>query len=513
MYKGQSAIEFLTTYGMVFLIIAVVLTVLITLSIIPKSTVPAQCYFYGGFNCQDVAYYNITQSSSLPGNSMFTIVATDSVPGIINVSGFNAVIEYKGSVQGECYPEILTQGDQLHCNANFNIYPSSGALYTGTFSLYGDYCTPLPSTQTDISCNSISGNFVFSGSFNTEATVETPSDALPLEYVPITLSNYQSSSVPADFQQMITFNALQYGAYVGNDLGNIRFYQGGSELYSWCESSCSNTAANAIFWVKLNQQINANSNAILQAVFYGANTQYDGKYAGEAPQLSPAYAEYDNGGNVFLWYMGTYPLNNYIIYPASGGDIEYNTVTVTPYGTVANTVSLVNNQYYSTTAWIPQQINAYGIVIEGWVSMDGTVQYGPFEFRGDNTISQNGYILGSTNDCRAAVYVDLSGHWTNIACSGYGNSPWLWSTSIVYGNTLYTSDSSEPPYMQGASIYQYVSITNSLYGINNEYIGIVNKGGNGAGATNFNLFYQVRARYYPPNGVMPSVAYGSASPI
>ena len=344
MYKGQSAIEFLTTYGMVFLIIAVVLTVLITLSIIPKSTVPAQCYFYGGFNCQDVAYYNITQSSSTPGNSMLTVVATDSVPGIINVSGFNSVIEYKGSVQGTCYPKILSQGDQLHCNANFNIYPSSGALYTGTFSLYGDYCTPLPSTQTDISCNSISGNYVFSGSFNTEATVQTPSDALPLEYVPITLSNYQSSSVPAGFQQMITFNALQYGAYVGNDLGNIRFYQGGSELYSWCESSCSSTAANAIFWVKLNQQIGANSNAIVQAVFYSANTQYDGKYAGEAPQISPTYAEYDNGENVFSVYYnfaGTVMPNGWTYLSGSEAAVNNGITLTSTTAIIRNTIPYV----------------------------------------------------------------------------------------------------------------------------------------------------------------------------
>ena len=51
---------------------------------------------------------------------------------------------------------------------------------------------------------------------------------------------------------MINFNPQTYNAYETNDLGNIRFYQGSQNLYSWCESGCNDiVSTNAVFWVKV----------------------------------------------------------------------------------------------------------------------------------------------------------------------------------------------------------------------------------------------------------------------
>src|SRR5271156_664765 len=65
---------------------------------------------------------------------------------------------------------------------------------------------------------------------------------------PIIITNNQGSATGVNFQQMIMFNAISYSSYEANDLGNIRFYQGSNQLYSWCESGCSSFSPNAIFW-------------------------------------------------------------------------------------------------------------------------------------------------------------------------------------------------------------------------------------------------------------------------
>lgn len=124
--------------------------------------------------------------------------------------------------------------------------------------------------------------------------------------IQLKFSNGQNVATNIPFQQQFSFNAVTYNAYEANDLGNIRFYYGGNvpnvanQLYSWCETSCTyNSLSNSIFWIRLPSGIPANGNVLVNMSFVTTNTEYDGVYAGEAPQLSKTYAQYDNGGYVF----------------------------------------------------------------------------------------------------------------------------------------------------------------------------------------------------------------------
>jgi hypothetical protein len=124
-------------------------------------------------------------------------------------------------------------------------------------------------------------------------------------YVPITITNSQSSPTGSGFQQMVSFNPSQSSAYTVNeasDLGNIRFYQGGQELYSWCESGCTSASSNAVFWINLPSGIGASSSIALNMYFLTNTVEYDGVYAGECPTCNSIYAKYDNGGKVFNFY-------------------------------------------------------------------------------------------------------------------------------------------------------------------------------------------------------------------
>ena len=121
-------------------------------------------------------------------------------------------------------------------------------------------------------------------------------------YAPVTLTNDQGSATGSNFQQKIVVPP-SYSPYESADLGNIRFYQGSTELYSWCESSCTKGSA-ALFWVNLKNGMVANSNTIVYMVLENTVTvDYDGVYAGECPSCSGPYAEYDNGASVFNYYL------------------------------------------------------------------------------------------------------------------------------------------------------------------------------------------------------------------
>jgi|GEM_PF-487791 len=171
--KGQTAIEFLTTYGFVFLIIALALLVLLLLSSIPKTVLPAECSFYGGFNCEDTVYFN----SGF--NSQFVIVATDSQSGIVNISNFSANIGYLQSYKGSCTPKVVTAGQTVYCIANFSSSATLGQLYSVTFHVSANYCSNAPGSLDNATCIA-SKAYSYGGQARVQGGPYTPSDLPPL---------------------------------------------------------------------------------------------------------------------------------------------------------------------------------------------------------------------------------------------------------------------------------------------------------------------------------------------
>ncbi|HUI87053.1 MAG TPA: hypothetical protein VLY21_07855, partial [Nitrososphaerales archaeon] len=131
-------------------------------------------------------------------------------------------------------------------------------------------------------------------------------------YVPITITNSQSSATPTPFQQMVTWDPATYSAYEATNLGNVRFCADvacATTLYGWlesCSSTCStsgSTSTSATAWVRLASSIAGSGGTLtIYMVFSPTSTNFDGVYWGEAPQLSGTYAQYDNGASVFTNY-------------------------------------------------------------------------------------------------------------------------------------------------------------------------------------------------------------------
>ncbi len=122
--------------------------------------------------------------------------------------------------------------------------------------------------------------------------------------VPVTLTNSQSVATSSPFQQEIIVDSASYAPYETPNLQNIEFFDAsGSLIPSWLQSGNSNGATNTVYWLKLSSGIPASSSVTVYMGFASLSTTlFNAQTTGEAPQLSPAYGQYDDGADVFPFY-------------------------------------------------------------------------------------------------------------------------------------------------------------------------------------------------------------------
>ena len=355
------------------------------------------------------------------------------------------------------------------------------------------------------------------------ATFNLTSGTLP--YVVLSVSNSETSSTPAPFQEMITINPSLYTSYEAGDLGNIRFFStfsGGSfssPLDSWLESassSPSNNALSAVFWVNLPSGIPATSSADIYMVFEPVSTEFDGTIAGEAPQLSLNYGEYDNGENVFSQYGGaswssfTFQSGTWT---TSNGYLQ-QTSTSASGGTGGGPTALIEGtQYPVTGSYVLEMAFSYsgqasprvGIVADATpvgAAGSGTVDTSAYRFIGQQNNNGRGFVSflndlvawvvsnlyqGSTGTPYSMQVTDAGGTWSGNLYPGYSVTG---SPLSSLAPTTYTNAN-----QQGA--------TSGYVGISAGYYTGSQVVGNPVSVQWF------RMRAYPPNGVMPSISYGS----
>ncbi|MDE1870871.1 MAG: pentapeptide repeat-containing protein [Candidatus Micrarchaeota archaeon] len=167
--NGQTAIEFLSTYGFTFLIIALVLLFLILYTSLPKTILPFQCTFYNAFSCHDLIYINLPNDTG----SQLIILASAGQIGVVNFTSFNASINNIHSTSGYCTPNTVIPGERFFCVANFSTVGVQGELYDGVFSMSAGYCANSPSSLNNYSCPA-SNSFIYGGSFRTESSPSKP---------------------------------------------------------------------------------------------------------------------------------------------------------------------------------------------------------------------------------------------------------------------------------------------------------------------------------------------------
>ncbi len=299
-------------------------------------------------------------------------------------------------------------------------------------------------------------------------------------YAPLTISNNQNVSV-LNFQQMVNVPSSVFTGYANTASGtafqNVEFfYANGTVIPSWLENY---TSSNALYWIKL-PSVPAETSFTVYLGFAPTSTNlFNTVNDGEAPQLSSTYAEYDDGVNVFNNYwdfagtslpsgwtqVGTgYSINNGFEFQSAGTGSD--------------------NNYIESTSTFSQ-----GIITEAYIYPTNSGWMGFSQF---GTYSSGGALF---------YYFPSQNGW-----------------EVYNGNELsYTGDDAENTYYIMSAItpglgYAYLAVNyQTLISSSSSYI--ANPNGNlyvgDSGGTG--TMYWLRTRAYPPNGVMPSVSFGSVS--
>jgi len=286
---------------------------------------------------------------------------------------------------------------------------------------------------------------------------------------PITITNSQSASTPTPLQQIIQAPILFRNG--------VRFWSPiDGYLYAWLESIGSN--GTATIWVSIPSSIPANGTYQLYMI-QDSTLPMDGVYWGEAPQLSSAYGQYDNGENVFNFY------DNF-----AGTSLKSSWSTVLPSNAGTTTV---NN----------------GLILSGginWWGLENSYQVpmpSVLEFYGENTES-SGYGIGpGVGTYNGAGYLmrepgwyiqnTTSGQPQSVLTGGGTNNfnTWYLVSGIYNSGSLslmvnYTTVASYSLTVSSSNL-ELITYTNST-----------------------SVFQYARVRAYPPNGVMPTVSLGAS---
>ncbi|MGC8479084.1 MAG: hypothetical protein ACP5M9_00215 [Candidatus Micrarchaeia archaeon] len=458
-----------------------------------------------------IFYYNISVQKAIPKIMMSVNGATEKQPNTTSKI-------YIPLINGEKSSKISISLNGSMARGNSGLYSYEIRFSNGTVIQNTVNTTSLNYQNTfNLSLNqNASITFDTSGNEN-YSSVDPTLIVIPssiLEYVPITLTNTQTTPTPTQFQDMVTVNSLSYKSYESGNLDNIEFfYFNGTVIPSWIEGSASNTllnsntnsnylstSTNTIYWLKLANSISA-GNTVIVYMGFSANTVdlFNTVNTGEAPELSPTYAEYDDGPSVFNYY------------------------NVNPKSTSGWTIAGIAGQ--KNTAPVESQYNTTNALYAN--SANGDYMYTPISGFTENSILTfdvyttglgdfffltNSAGLGQMGRLDGRGGADYSGlattsTWKSWAApsSGLdeGRNVWYKFDIVINGNKAndYIGSESDGLSTLGTLANSDFSVTN-----NGDYIGLV---GDGLGSSYITYWNGMIIRAYPPNGVMPSEQFGS----
>ncbi len=310
-----------------------------------------------------------------------------------------------------------------------------------------------------------------------------------LYYVPINISNTQTTATGAGFQQLLTINMSKYKTYLRPKLNNTAFYYyNGTKVYSWIESNLSNASKYTDVWVKLNPSVVHGTNLTIYMAIGNMTSNYiNSTTSGIAPELTPTYGSYDNGKNIFNLYDNfkgsALNTSKWVTTIGTGGSVIINNgaeLTTTTGSVVLSSINSFNPttnildmyEYYTATSDYQPQSGYFG-------STDtGLPQY---SIMGINT---NVYTLQTYNGGATSPTNISGGSFTSYQIFS------IWSgTTEIFGQLNYGSIYTNSANF-AASTTQYINFFTTS-------------------SSTYTLYVKwVRTRSYPPNGIMPTVGYG-----
>ena len=337
--------------------------------------------------------------------------------------------------------------------------------------------------------------------------------ASPAEYVTITLTNSQTTATQKNFSQMIKVDWSTYATDLNANVSNVRFYNSttfssSTELSGWIEDNNTTTATSSNVWVNLSGTIvPASGSATIYMAFLSTTASWSSHW-GLAPQLSTKYGEFDNGANVFsLYFNGNTATSDFTVSSTSSisqvqvtgptgttiNALKYSEDQCSAIGLVYSLKSLQSGDYIGETSFSSGGGGDIGVVGLGTSSSATTSQYmfsADTQFGGEylswawnDDGTNNGGAIGGTST--TAWHYEWFSYTPGTSTASICAAPQLYSTSDGYSGTVNNYiPSSDPVYVSAAS--------------------------NG----NSYLYYNwLRIRDTPPDGIMPSVSFGSVSTV
>ena len=334
-------------------------------------------------------------------------------------------------------------------------------------------------------------------------------------YVPLNLTNSQSTATSAPFQQMVNITESDYSSYIaysGSTANFEYFYSNGTIIPAWIES---NSSGKLITWVKT-ISIPASSHIQIYLGFASKTTNLLSSSGtagiGEYPSAISTYAQYDDGASVFpnYWnFAGTSLPSGWASSAVSG-----STVTVNNGLTISGNGATAGSTYAATSSTVFNNNE----ILEGYINQNN-----------GGTDNERGMLGISTVNNAEPLWDNVGGSGDTIAgwTAGKNNvGNIIQSETVLNGATIYLNSisSNSNRYIYSVALsssngvttfvnYGSVSSASSTTSDNPSAPLYVNLGVyNTGGGTSFNLQYTwLRIRAYPPSGVMPSVTFGAVT--
>ena len=470
--RSQSALEYMMTYGWAILVIVIVAAVLYSLGIFsPSSAITSSVT--GFSNLGSVA------AQVIP-NSGLVLSLGDSTGYNINIT--NITISLDGKTSTIRPDSLISSSSSSRFFIPFSSVPASSSY---SFSVTVSYTEP---------------GQIFPGPYVSTGTVYGTSTSSSGFYQAITITNSQTTPTPAPFQQMINMSINNGGWYgtismIAPNYQNVEFfYPSGTVIPSWLENYSS---SQFIYWIKLQNGIPASSSVTIYMVYFPkSDNVLNNVNNGEAPQIpcgsTPTsscsnYAEYDDGANVF---------NNYWNFAGTSfptGFTNYNNGGTSTVNNGLN-ISLASSGIY------------YGFVYNAAISPYSIVEAYSTGKRTNGPTDLGVYPSNSESVTGFAGVANTWGWGDGTISGGYGNigNPFDISSGSGVASIYWIGTGDEGVGWN----YDFVSSTYSITIPSSIYLSI-GMGNNCAGSDL--VYYWLRVRAYPPNGVMPSVSFGSVA--
>ena len=491
--KLQSAMEYLISYGWMLIILGIAIVTIFELGFFNTQGITGPvCTIQDGWSCvhyimntNGIVELTLQQTTGNP-------ITVTSIACYQSTSYINKIVQV---------PNVkMNSGSQQ--NFLTQCYTSSNAIFEKNIGgqYYSGYMTVYYTDNLDGIAETTSGTIAI-----------TPSTAGSLGtlsyYIPIQLSNQQSTGISANFQQMISFNPSlsQYSQYEASNLSNIEFTSGApaglpgsTPMYAWLESGASTSATNTVAWVNLGSSTlgaaGSGSNTLtIYMNFMPNSAPVTSGYTGYAPQLwcasgcfQSTYGQYDNGGSVF---------SNYWNFAGASVPNGWQTSTA---GLVDNGLTLKNSEWAQTTS------TNYGInsqqIIDYYADTPYITSCGWFGF-GYYTVSSGNGLTWGDDACTGwhTTFPLVTGpnapeYSGDQVAGGIPSGNYL--LSVYWGsggkNEFYYN---YIPYASDSNSLSLPTVTTGLGSIWNDGNAII-------------VDY-LRVRSYPPNGVMPGFGFGS----